>query len=46
MQRRMGQVMSKEFFGRIPRRHPLRKTWHPGDAHVTADELCFSGKVK
>lgn len=31
---------------RVPRRHPLRKTWHPGDAHATADELCFSGKVK
>jgi len=46
MQRLMGHVMSKDSIGRVPRRHPLRKTWHPGDAHVTADELCFSVKVK
>lgn len=30
---------------KVPRRRPLRKTWHPEDAHVTADELCFSAHV-
>lgn len=39
-------VMRKVSIWKVPHRHPLRKTWHPGDAHVTADELCFSGKVK
>lgn len=30
----------------VPRRHPSRKTWHPEDAHATADELGSSGKVR